>query len=420
MSDITAADLARLRAAHGKLAAQTRRDLSKAWAAMDLANPQQARDDLLQVVDALGSRADTDARILAMEWYEDIREKVGGLPRYTARVGGSPNHDQMIATTRWAAGGLWGDSPDQVKQLMEQAIDRWQWAATNDTIMFNATNDKSCRRWARVPSGAKTCAFCTMLASRGWVYATARSAGDDAGHQFHTGCDCLVVPNFESTIRSAYLEGYDPHRYLQLYKRGIEQADDGSREAIVAGMRRADPDQYTDGVWPERVPHKDSGPPGMNMTAWEKYRRDLAFRLPPNADTTRFKVPPKTPAEVTDWPDDLPKLGNKALNHACYGDRRRNADASRRDHHRGQKGDKQDWQYRGGHLSGYGWMSGGTSFPPSWTPSTVQRAAEKVLRTGATTRTPNGSLAYAGSYDGVKLSVVVNPRDGTVLTVHPA
>lgn len=419
MSGITAADLARLRVANDTLATQTRRDLSRAWAAMDLSNPRQARDDLLQVVDALGSRGDSDARVLAMEWYEDVREKVGGLPRYTARAGGHPNHDRMIATARWAAGGLWGDNPDQVKELMEQAMDRWQWAAANDAIVFNAVNDKSCRRWARVPSGAKTCAFCTMLASRGWVYATYRSAGGEAAHQFHEGCDCLVVPNFESKIRSVYLEGYDPDRYLQLYKRGIDKAADGSRSAILAGMRQADPDQYTDGVWPECVPHKDDGPQGVNMRLWEQYRRDLAFRLPPDADTTRFKVPPKKPAEVAYWPDDLPTLGNDVLNHACYGDRRRNRDASRRDHHRGQNGDKVDWQYRGGHLSGYGWMSGGTSFPSSWTPATVQNAAVEVLRNGAATRMPNGFLSYTGRYDGARLVVVVDLDGRKVRTVYP-
>lgn len=430
MSDITAADLARLRAAHGKLAAQTRRDLSKAWAAMDLANPQQARDDLLQVVDALGSRADTDARILAMEWYEDIREKVGGLPRYTARVGGSPNHDQMIATTRWAAGGLWGDNPGQVKQLMEQAIDRWQWAAANDTIVFNATNDKSCRRWARVPSGAKTCAFCTMLASRGWVYATARSAGDDAGHQFHTGCDCLVVPNFESTIRSAYLEGYDPHRYLQLYKRGIEQADDGSREAIVAGMRRADPDQYTDGVWP-KLPSalKETG--GLNLRNWEKYRRDLAFRLPPNADTTRFKIPPKNPAIPDNWDDPNGiQLRVKEWNHILYGDVSRGGKQELRDHHRVQNSSrsstagtgydsKPDMMYRGGHMWGHNWMSGGDAFPQDWGPREIQQAIADVIKDGQYTYEKPGRAFYTGNKDGITIRVNVNPDGKLVLSAYP-
>lgn len=430
MSDITAADLARLRVANDTLATQTRRDLSRAWAAMDLSNPRQARDDLLQVVDALGSRGDSDARVLAMEWYEDVREKVGGLPRYTARAGGHPNHDRMIATARWAAGGLWGDNPDQVKKLMEQAMDRWQWAAANDAIVFNAVNDKSCRRWARVPSGAKTCAFCTMLASRGWVYATYRSAGGEAAHQFHEGCDCLVVPNFESKIRSVYLEGYDPDRYLQLYKRGIDKAADGSRSAILAGMRQADPDQYTDGVWP-KLPSvvKETG--GLNLRNWEKYRRDLAFRLPPNADITRFKVPPQEPAVPRSW--DNPggiQLRVKEWNHILYGDASRGGRQEWRDHHRVQNssrsstagtGDngKPDMMYRGGHMWGHNWMSGGDTFPRDWGPDQIQQAISDVIKDGQYTYEKPGRAFYTGRKDGITIRVNVNPDGKLILSAYP-
>lgn len=41
-------------------------------------------------------------------------------------------------------------------------------------------------RYARVPSGSETCPFCFMLASRGFVYHTAESAGE--GHPYHVNC----------------------------------------------------------------------------------------------------------------------------------------------------------------------------------------------------------------------------------------
>lgn len=44
--------------------------------------------------------------------------------------------------------------------------------------------------FARVPTGLETCTYCVMLASRGFVY---RSA-DSAGHADHRGCNCLIVP----------------------------------------------------------------------------------------------------------------------------------------------------------------------------------------------------------------------------------
>lgn len=44
--------------------------------------------------------------------------------------------------------------------------------------------------YARVLTGAESCSFCAMLASRGPVYSTADSAG--AIKVFHYGCDCVI------------------------------------------------------------------------------------------------------------------------------------------------------------------------------------------------------------------------------------
>jgi hypothetical protein len=88
--------------------------------------------------------------------------------------------------------------------------------------------------WARVPNGA-TCAFCLMLASRGAVYTTARSAGD--GRKFHGECDCSVV-----LVRDArdYPEHYDPAALYDEYiaatvRRGKFGAID--TKATLAEMR---------------------------------------------------------------------------------------------------------------------------------------------------------------------------------------
>ncbi|SHS98161.1 Uncharacterised protein [Mycobacteroides abscessus subsp. abscessus] len=69
--------------------------------------------------------------------------------------------------------------------------------------------------WARVATGRETCAWCLMLISRGPVYSAAERAGLDlddelaarmvaAGQdvseymdEWHTGCDCKVVPVFD-------------------------------------------------------------------------------------------------------------------------------------------------------------------------------------------------------------------------------
>ena len=63
-------------------------------------------------------------------------------------------------------------------------------------------------RFARVPTGAETCTFCLMLASRGAVYHTRKTAGEF--RHFHRGCDCKVVPGFDDEPMATLVEGHGP------------------------------------------------------------------------------------------------------------------------------------------------------------------------------------------------------------------
>ena len=73
-------------------------------------------------------------------------------------------------------------------------------------------------KWARVPSGAETCPFCTMLASRGFEYASERTAGGDKYHgtdldRYHPGCDCAIVAGSPGDS----MPGYDPDKMYAQY-----------------------------------------------------------------------------------------------------------------------------------------------------------------------------------------------------------
>lgn len=73
-------------------------------------------------------------------------------------------------------------------------------------------------RYARVPTGAETCTYCLMLASRGFAYTSEQSAG----HADHRGCDCLIVPGLAG---STTVEGYDLQQMRDLW-RDYEEIDD--------------------------------------------------------------------------------------------------------------------------------------------------------------------------------------------------
>ncbi|MGI5245425.1 hypothetical protein [Dactylosporangium sp. CA-139066] len=65
--------------------------------------------------------------------------------------------------------------------------------AGRDRLDRSVRADDAALGWHRVTSG-KACYFCAMLASRGAVYKTARSAGRD--HRYHDHCACTQEPMF--------------------------------------------------------------------------------------------------------------------------------------------------------------------------------------------------------------------------------
>ncbi|WP_405159845.1 hypothetical protein OG203_25715 [Nocardia sp. NBC_01499] len=58
--------------------------------------------------------------------------------------------------------------------------------------------DDEAQGWARMLSGAESCAFCVTMAGRGAVYSTREDAIEDAkGEAYHLDCDCIAVPVFD-------------------------------------------------------------------------------------------------------------------------------------------------------------------------------------------------------------------------------
>lgn len=74
-------------------------------------------------------------------------------------------------------------------------------------------------RYARVPSGFETCAFCFMLASRGFVYTSERKAGE--GHKYHRNCDCIVIPGAADADGNprVTIDGYDPQKMYENWQK---------------------------------------------------------------------------------------------------------------------------------------------------------------------------------------------------------
>lgn len=106
---------------------------------------------------------------------------------------------------------------DEFMRLLAEEVGGEAVQHANRTTVHNvAKNDV---RYARVPFG-NSCAFCLMLASRGFVYHSATTAGEDKGH-YHSNCHCKIVAGKEGTE----IEGYNPEALNRRMQQIAEELD---------------------------------------------------------------------------------------------------------------------------------------------------------------------------------------------------
>ena len=205
------------------------------WNDVRGASPEVVRNAFLdampQIVDTYGAASAE----VAAEYFEE-------LTGFMAEPADSLDRAQIDGAVRYQAGKLWtGEQAGFVTGLMTD-VDRLVKAFGRDTIYSNG--DRRGVRYARIPSGSKTCAFCMVLASRDAVYLSRKSAGGD-GNSYHGDCDCTVTP-----VRDAgdLPEGYDTEELYAVYLDARSESGSGDLKDIVATARRQNPDMFTDGV----------------------------------------------------------------------------------------------------------------------------------------------------------------------------
>lgn len=188
--------------------------------------------DYAKAVSRLGQSAKV-ASALGAQWYDFCTDS--GVGAGVVDAGGTDDMDAAIDTLyeKYNQGII--DDKQLEDGLHDAMVDHCK-RIVRDTILANMERSleqqttigpargvkrkrgKRSRRtgisWARVPVGDKTCAWCVMLASRGYWYTseqTAKYRWD--GRKFHLGCDCVVVPD----TRPVDIEGYDVKAYEDMY-----------------------------------------------------------------------------------------------------------------------------------------------------------------------------------------------------------
>ncbi|MFP3968419.1 hypothetical protein SMC26_39410 [Actinomadura fulvescens] len=142
---------------------------------------------------------------LAMEFYRYLRELEDAADTPP------PEEPDVPFPTDAVVGSLIWTGPRMAKAMIRRGDDRNVSArvgtmvgrsamrhtlnAGRETTRRLVVNDPAAWGWARI-TDADPCEFCKMLATRGPVYKTARTAGNEL-NRYHDGCGCSVVAVFK-------------------------------------------------------------------------------------------------------------------------------------------------------------------------------------------------------------------------------
>jgi hypothetical protein len=169
----------------------------------------EARDAAERILKSYSGVYNQQAAALAAEWY-DAQGKAAGAKLDRAVTSATVDEDSLRKTVHYQARLLEygeGDFAAAVGEWAENAAKR----AINNTVLANAKRDRRKGvRFARVTSGRNTCAFCLMLAGRGAVYHTRKTAGEF--NRYHRHCSCKVVPSYSGNQYEVLVEGHDPKK----------------------------------------------------------------------------------------------------------------------------------------------------------------------------------------------------------------
>lgn len=170
------------------------------------------REAVIAIMQPACGASSTMAARLAADFYDGLRARFGIDDGFVAEVDAQREPEATEGAVRAFSHELDNSIPN-VSEFQRLCVDRIDYEtrlAANKCVEYNAKRDPRKPRWARIPTGAETCSFCIMLASRGFVY----HSEETASHA-HAHCDCRIVPSWD---KSPLVQGYDPDKYYDMWK----------------------------------------------------------------------------------------------------------------------------------------------------------------------------------------------------------
>lgn len=181
-------------------------------------------EEVIDFAYALATKYGEAAGALACEMYDAVARASGvnvppAVPAETA------TYEETAKAVRGTAKNSEIRIPQTVSRLSKQA--------GADTTLQNAARDKAQFAW--IPSG-DTCAFCRMLASRGWQNQSKKTLRNGHAEHIHANCDCEYAISFKGGAE--YASFYDPEQYLSEYYEAMDRSESGDWKGALNEMRR--------------------------------------------------------------------------------------------------------------------------------------------------------------------------------------
>jgi hypothetical protein len=215
----------------GTLSETAQKELLHIWGQFSQMSLEDAREALIVSMEGLVAKYGDPAALLSAEFMER------SLPTTMTRtfqpiLSGGVTPEQIESEVRYAMGSWAKGVPEETIRVLLSALDRYVKFPARQTVIDAAKRHKKLR-FARVPTGAKTCEFCLLLASRGFVYWSRETAGEFS--RFHSHCDCLVVAGYANETEIA---GYDPEDLYHRYLEAQGKAKTNDLKGVLEGYRR--------------------------------------------------------------------------------------------------------------------------------------------------------------------------------------
>jgi len=206
-------DARRLSAGMDELVRRARADLDTIWGRLDLTNYKLAEAALTETIQAVADKYGSIGATVTADWYDQMRYDNDVTGRFFALAQDTAPASQIESITSYAVNqGLWKQNPGATFTILNAALDRLIKQPGRQTLLESTRRDPARPRYARVPMGLNPCAFCRMLASRGYVYATRETAWR-SGDGYHGDCHCQPIPQWGP----GSIDGYDYQPYLADY-----------------------------------------------------------------------------------------------------------------------------------------------------------------------------------------------------------